>query len=451
VTVNIANFASNGTAHVYQLANQAITQLADTTVTSGAVNLTVPPTSVTLLVLPPATTTGATHFVVTAPSSATAGAAFNITVTAETAANAVATTYAGTVHFRAPNSQGTLPADTTLTAGAGTFAATLTTTGGQVIDATDTVTTSITGASPTINIVSPGASRLVLLGPASATAGVPLSVTVKAEDVYGNVVTTYSGLTHFTSSDPQASLPTNRFLTGGIATLPATLGTAGAQTITATDAYLPVITGTSGSIAVSSNGASHFVVSAPASATAGAPFTITVTATDAWGNPVPTYGGLIHFTSSDPQAGLPTNRFFGGGGVQTFPITLGTGGSQTITVNDIQLPVITGTSPGVAVGPNGASHFVVSAPSSAKVGQSFSVTITAKDSWGNVVPTYGGLLHFSSSDAKASLPSNRFFSGGTGVASFSAALGTSGSQTISANDVQLPVITGTSSAIVASP
>ncbi len=57
----------------------------------------------------------ATHFSVTAPGTATAGSAFNITVTALDASNAVVTGYTGTVHFTSSDGQAVLPVNSTLT------------------------------------------------------------------------------------------------------------------------------------------------------------------------------------------------------------------------------------------------------------------------------------------------------------------------------------------------
>src|SRR5581483_3248153 len=55
---------------------------------------------------------------------------------------------------------------------------------------------------------------------------------------------------HFTSSDPQAVLPADATLTASVGTFSVTLKTAGPQTVTATDAAHPLITGTSSLVAV---------------------------------------------------------------------------------------------------------------------------------------------------------------------------------------------------------
>jgi len=95
----------------------------------------------------------ATHFsVVPAGAAATAGTAFNVTVTALDAANGVVTGYAGTVQFASSDGKAMLPANSPLTSGTGTFSVTLETAGSQTITAADTVTTSIKGTSSTIAV-----------------------------------------------------------------------------------------------------------------------------------------------------------------------------------------------------------------------------------------------------------------------------------------------------------
>ena len=51
------------------------------------------------------------------------------------------------------------------------------------------------------------ASRLSITAPATATAGMPFTITVTAFDPYNNVATGYQGTVYFTSSDYRASLP----------------------------------------------------------------------------------------------------------------------------------------------------------------------------------------------------------------------------------------------------
>jgi hypothetical protein len=294
----------------------------------------------------------ATHFAITAPTSATAGTAFGVTVTALDASNQVVPGYAGTVHFTSTDGQAVLPADYMFTpadAGAHTFtnAVTLKTLGTQTITATDTATGSIVGTSAAIAVSAPAATHFTVAAPAGAPAGTPVNVTVTALDASNQVVPGYAGTVHLTSTDGQAVLPANATLPNGVGTFSVTLGTAGAQTITATDTANASIMGTSNAITVTAGAATHFAVTAPASATAGTAVSVTVTALDMFNNIATGYAGTVHFTSTDVWAVLPADYPFtpADAGAHTFTnaVTLKTGGTQTITAADAATGSITGS------------------------------------------------------------------------------------------------------------
>src|SRR5207253_2685599 len=122
-------------------------------------------------------------------SPSTAGTASNVTVTAEDAYGNTATGYLGTVRFSSSDTQADLPANYTFVAGdAGvqTFSATLKTAGSQVLTATDTVTSTITGPQTGITVDPAAASSFDVSGFASSsTAGTAGTVTVTAKDAYG--------------------------------------------------------------------------------------------------------------------------------------------------------------------------------------------------------------------------------------------------------------------------
>ena len=81
--------------------------------------------------------------------------------------------------------------------------------------------------------------HLALNAPTIATAGTPFGITVRAEDVYGNTASGYTGTVGFSSSDPDAFLPTPYQFTAndfGAKTLGnLILRAAGTQTITVSD------------------------------------------------------------------------------------------------------------------------------------------------------------------------------------------------------------------------
>lgn len=108
--------------------------------------------------------------------------------------NNTATGYAGTVHFTSTDGLATLPANSTLTNGVGTFSATLRTAGNQTITATDTVTASITGTSNGIsNAISVGQKASTTttltssLNPSSFGQAVTFTATVTGNAPTGSV------------------------------------------------------------------------------------------------------------------------------------------------------------------------------------------------------------------------------------------------------------------------
>ncbi len=138
----LTNGVGNFSATLQTAGSQTIT--ATDTVTAS---ITGTSSSITVGAIAPPT-----HFSVSAPTPVRVGTAFSFTVTARDAANNIADSYAGTVHFTSSEAQAVLPADSTLTDGTGTFSARLPTTGSQSITATDTVTASISGTSRPIEV-----------------------------------------------------------------------------------------------------------------------------------------------------------------------------------------------------------------------------------------------------------------------------------------------------------
>ncbi len=286
----------------------------------------------------------ATHFAVSAPVAVKAGTLFTFLVTALDSAGNIATGYTGTVHISSSDHLAILLGDTTLTAGFGTFAASIQTPGSQTLTATDTLTASIAGTT-TLTVTSNPATHFTIFAPTSTVAGSPTLYEVTALDSLGNIALGYNGTVHFASSDTQAFVPADATLTGGIGYFAAVLRTAGSDTLTAVDSGNSAITG-SATIAVSAASASHFAVSAPAYAVTGTPFLVTVTAEDAFGNTAADYRGTVQIGSSDTAAAIPPNSTLMAG-VGVFTVTLKSPGSQTITATDTTASSLTGTSNGI--------------------------------------------------------------------------------------------------------
>ena len=216
-------------------------------------------------------TASSDKLVLAAPTAETAGTSFSLTVTAQNSSGTTDTGYTGTIHFTSSDVQAGLPANYTFTAaddGTHTFTVTLKTAGSQSITATDTTTSAITGTLSGISVSPAAASQFVLSGlPSTATAGVAQTVTVTAEDPYGNVATGYAGTVQFTSSDTAASLPANYTFTTanpGVHAFTLTFGTAGTQSVTVTDT-ISDITATQSGITVAPAAPTNLAASAVSS------------------------------------------------------------------------------------------------------------------------------------------------------------------------------------------
>jgi outer membrane protein assembly factor BamB len=346
----------------------------------------------------PSSGSGAQDLKVSAPTTATAGQAFTATVTAEDALGNPVTTYNGTVHFSSSDPAAALPADYTFTTGTGADNGThpfqgvaLKTVGTQTITATDTVTGSITG-SASVTVGPAAAASLALSGLTGATAGTPQTVTLTATDAYGNRATGYGGTVAFTSSDGQASLPSNytfvpadaglHTYSGGV-----TLRTPGTQSVTGTDAANPSLTSTQSVTITPSVVAASLSLGGLTNATAGSAQTVTVTAKDASGNGLPGYRGTVSFSSTDGQASLPGSYTFAAAdnGVHTFSndVTLKTAGTQALTATDTANSSVNGSQT-VTISAGALASLALSPGSSSiTAGGSQSYIATGADQYGN--------------------------------------------------------------------
>jgi streptogramin lyase len=132
----------------------------------------------------------------------------------------------------------------------------------------------------------------------------------------------------------------------------------------------------------------HLVLAGfPSAITAGQPATFTVTAEDAQDNPMPTYAGTIHFTSSDPSANLPADATLTNG-TGTFSATLNQAGEQTITATAVAASSITGTSGLIQVTAAAADHLAFTAQEAGSVAGTAvnpAVEVRVFDRFGNLV------------------------------------------------------------------
>jgi hypothetical protein len=192
-------------------------------------------------------------------SPRTAGATGTVTVTARDAHGNVATAYAGTVAFTSSDPSAALPAEYTFTssdAGAHKFTGiSLQTAGTQSVSVADVLNPALTWSQSVV--VNPGAAKTLVVSGLSSprVAGATGTLSVTAQDAYGNVVTSYTGTVDFTSSDASAVLPADYTFTSsdaGSHSFAVTLVTAGTQWVRARDTAKPSITGRQTGIEVQS-------------------------------------------------------------------------------------------------------------------------------------------------------------------------------------------------------
>ena len=279
------------------------------------------------------------------------------------------------------------------------------------------------------------------------------SVTVSGQGFAGDskITVKFAGETVSTSPQNVATGSTGSFSTVTFIAQ----SSIGSKTVSVNDA-----SGNSGSATFNLVSLDRFTITVPASETAGSSFGgVAVTAYDASGNVINGYTGEVYFTSSDNKATLPytsSNVYSftqADNGTHVFAgFTLYTAGSQTITVT---CGTISNPSGAITVRPAIASTLIVSGfPNPDLASVASSITVTAKDQYGNTANGYRGTVHFTSSDAAAVLPSDYTFqSSDNGVHTFSKSitLNTLGTQSITATDTLSAAITGSQINIIVDP
>jgi hypothetical protein len=149
---------------------------------------------------------------------------------------------------------------------------------------------------------------------------------------------------------------------------------------------------------------------------------------------------------NSPETGTPTSEIQGSGfekleiGNKTKVFFTDISGSGTDTFDLID-PLVNSATLTIT---HPVTHFQISGPTGATAGLAVMETVTALDANGNVVPTYAGTVHFTSTDAAASLPGAYTFQvGDGGNHTFAITMQTVGSQSVTATDASASIITAT--------
>ncbi|PKL92513.1 MAG: hypothetical protein CVV21_01795 [Candidatus Goldiibacteriota bacterium HGW-Goldbacteria-1] len=268
------------------------------------------------------------------------------------------------------------------------------------------------------------------------TAATPFITSVVAMDAYGNTVLNYSGTTTLyvltggfpVSTNNWTKTPTNLTFTNGIAAFGVTifqklfnaqLSIMDAGVATGISNYFTVNAGNFNRMLIVAPGETYDPgnrlavtrgkIGTPLTATAGTSLTLTIYATDAYGNKITSVNDLSQIVSSDTLATI------GGGympqyvtltaGEASFNMILRTGGSQTITGTDYDNAAITASTVTIPVLATDVSYFSVSGLSGNYVaGVTTTATIVARDQFGNIKTDWAGIIYLSSPNTDYSLP-----------------------------------------------
>jgi hypothetical protein len=409
------------------------------------------------------------------PRAQTAGFPFSITVRACDDQWNTVTTVTHSVSILSSDASATLPGAAQLNAGERSFTLTFNAAGTFNVQAHDLSDNTIPdGVSATVRSFVLDSFTFSNISQKNQYAGVPMALTVTARDPSGNVVTGYAGpvslkeITSFGDGriEPSSIALSNGVWSGNVRMYRAdeTSINRGNVNIYAYDPNLPAKDGTSDPFTVHPGSFSRVQVvvpgqqplpgsesglsGTPATQAAGQGFPVSVYATDAFWNPVPSGDNVrVAPSAGTAQTGLLSN------GYRQFTVALTAVGTQTVTVSDLTNGSIQGmTSAGIQVISGVVDHFVfntISSPQTA--GVPAIVTIRATDASGNTVPGYGADVILSANTGPGSIsPSLVTFVNGvwTGPVTF---FGAGGAVQLSCSDFAAPAHTGTSNAFVVNP
>lgn len=412
------------------------------------------------------------------PRAQTVGVPFNVTVRACDATWNLVNTTTDVVRLLSSNTTATLPGPTQLQSGTLLLTVTLNAGGSFTFFAHDETDGTIPdGTSASVSALVLQGFQFSGISQKNQTAGVPFNMTLTARDPSGNIVTGYNGyvrLDEITSygdgrTSPDSVQLVNGSWTGGLAAYRAdeTSINRGNVNFYAFLSNAPGKNGTSDPFTVHPGNFSRVQLivpgetvlpgsvtgktGTPASQSGGQAFSVTVYATDAYWNPLVS-SDQVRLTSGDAAASTPLTGAMSNG-VRGFSVSLGTVGTQTLTIADQTNGSIQGmTSPGIVVIPSGADHFAISTITSPQVaGTPVSVTIRAADVSNNTVPGYNGQAVLSANTGAGSIsPELITFTDGVWTGSM-VFRGAGGAVSFTAFDFSAPPHTGTSNSFAVQP
>ena len=297
--------------------------------------------------------------------------------------------------------------------------------------------------------VNPGAESLIVWGqqPSDVAAGAAISpsMTVEAEDSFGNIVTSDSrSVTLAVATGPGSIGGTDTVaFSSGVATFSnVKFDMAGSYSIAASDSFSPVTT--SNSFTVSPAAASQVAfVQQPSTVTAGSAISpaITVDVEDPFGNIVTTDSSNVTLAIHTGGGSIGgTSTVAASSGVATFSdVLIDTSGAHTLGASD---GVLTGAvSSAFTVNPAAASQLAFAQqPSTVAAGSAISpsIVVDVEDQYGNIVTSNSSNVTLSINTGPGAIGGTDTVAASSGVATFSnVKLNTAGAYTLAASDGSL--------------
>ncbi|MDZ7319307.1 MAG: hypothetical protein ONB11_09150 [candidate division KSB1 bacterium] len=326
------------------------------------------------------------HFVISAISNQVAGQPFNITIRAEDSNNNLVTNFTGTASLS--DLTNSISPTTTGSFSGGQWTGSVTITKSRTGNNITVTSGGKAGTSNSFN-VNPAALdhfRLSTIG-SPQIAGQAFSITVTAEDVYNNKVTSFASsvsLSESTNSITPTASP--NFVSGewtGLVTI----------TKTYTDNVITVSgsgkTGQSNKFNINAAALHHFAISTISTQAAGVPFAITITAQDNYGNTATQFTGKVNLSDKTNTISPSESGNFSSGR-WTGNVLISQANTNDVITVIRQGGSESGSSNGFDVISSSVDHFVISAIANQVAGQPFTITIRAEDKNNNLVTSFSG-------------------------------------------------------------
>jgi hypothetical protein len=224
------------------------------------------------------------------------------------------------------------------------------------------------------------AARYVILDPADGQVGTPITVTVQAQDQYGNLATTVSGSVTLVTTG-SATGGGSLTISGGSGTI--NINDTVAETVTLTLSNpSPALNVSSTQTVVFAAVATRFVILDPPDGTVGTPLTVTVQAQDNSGTVI---------TSENRDVTLVTSGSATGGGLVNIQNGVGTRQINDAVAETVTLSLTDTEETGLNTGSTQtvvfsivATRFVILDPADGPVNTAITVTVQAQDQYGNL-------------------------------------------------------------------